>query len=107
MLKGRKDHTTLLHTDQGSQYCFPAFTLLLKQHGIIQNLSLAGTPHDNAVIENFCGGFKEELNLDFHYKQSCDIFAVILQAVDYFNSQRPVTKLQYKSPVQFRLDRGG
>jgi len=69
-------------------------------------MSRAGTPHDNAVIESFFGWFKEELSLDFHYKQSNDIFAVIRKAVDYFNFLRPVAKLQYKSPVQFRLDRG-
>ena len=78
----------------------------LQQHGIIQSMSRAGTPHDNAVMESFFGWFKEELNLDFHYKQSCDIFDVVRQTVDYFNFRRPVAKLQYKSPVQFRLDRG-
>jgi transposase InsO family protein len=42
---------------------------------------------------------------DFHFKQSNDIFSVIKQAVTYFNFQRPVSKLNYKAPVQFRLDR--
>lgn len=82
------------------------FTSLLKQYSIIQSMSRAGTPRDNAVMESFFGWFKEESNLDFHYKQSEDILAVIRQAVDYFNFQRPVAKLQYKSPAQFRLDRG-
>ena len=98
--------TTIVHTDQGSQYCSPAFTTLLKRNGIVQSMSRAGTPLDNAVIESFFGWFKDELNLDFRFKQSNDIFSVIRQAVIYFNSQRPVSKLNYKSPVQFRLDRG-
>lgn len=55
---------TIIHTDQGSQYCSPAFTTLLKGNGIIQSMSRAETPHDNAVIESFFGWFKEELSLD-------------------------------------------
>jgi len=26
--------------------------------------------------------------------------------VDYYNNQRPAAALQYKSPVQFKLDQG-
>lgn len=68
-------------------------------------MSRAGTQHDNAVIESFFGWLKEELNLDFHFKKANDIFIVVHQAVDYFNMQRPVAKLQYKSPIQFRIDK--
>ena len=103
--KAAGSEPTILHSDQGSQYSSPAFTTLLKRYGIIQSMSRAGTPHDNAVIESFFGWFKEELNLDFHFKKANDIFMVVHQAVDYFNMQRPVAKLQYKSPIQFRLDR--
>ena len=39
---------TIIYTDQGSQYCSPAFTTLLKRNGIIQSMSRAGTPHDNS-----------------------------------------------------------
>ena len=67
------------------------FSTLLKRNGIIQSMSLAETPHDNAVIESFFGWFKEELSLDFHFKQSNEIFAVIRIAVDFFNFLRPVT----------------
>ena len=97
---------TIIHTDQGSQYCSPAFTMLLKRNGIIQSMSRAGTPHDNAVIESFFGWFKEELNLDFHFKQSNDIFLVIKQAVTYFNFQRPVSKLSYKTPCPVSFGQG-
>lgn len=72
--------TTIVHTDQGSQYCSSTFSTLLKRNGIIQSMSHAGTPLDNAVIESFFGWFKDELNLDFNFKQSNDIFPVIRQA---------------------------
>lgn len=43
LLKKSGGATTILHTDQGSQYSSPAFTTLLKKHGLIQSMSHEGT----------------------------------------------------------------
>lgn len=75
---------------QGSQYCSPTFTTPLKRNGIIQSMSRAGTPHDNAVIESFFGLFKEKLNLDFHFKQSRISLKFVLKLSKLFWVSPPI-----------------
>ena len=43
----------LFHSDQGVQYSSAGYCNLLKSYNIIQSMSRAGTPRDNAVIESF------------------------------------------------------
>lgn len=47
------EHPILLHSDQGAQYSSAGYCTLLKEYNVIQSMSRAGTPHDNAVMESF------------------------------------------------------
>jgi len=98
------EHQVLLHSDQGVQYSSAGFCNLLKEYNVIQSMSRAGTPRDNAVMESFWGRFKDSLRKHFHYWQSDDLRATIEQAIDYFNNERPVRKLNGKPPVLFRTE---
>ena len=51
----------MLHSDQGWQYQMKRYKCLLKEKGIIQNMSRKGNCLDNAVIENFFGILKSEM----------------------------------------------
>ena len=42
----------LFHSDQGVQYSSAGYCNLLKSYNVIQSMSRAGTPRDNAVIES-------------------------------------------------------
>ena len=68
-------------------------------------MSRAGTPRDNAVIESFFSRFKETLYNDFRLSKS-NIREAIEATVDYFNNKRPVAKLNYKTPVQYKIEQG-
>ena len=57
----------LLHSDQGVQYSSAGYCNLLKSYNVIQSMSRAGTPRDNAVIESFFGRFKDVLRSHFQY----------------------------------------
>lgn len=98
------EHQVLLHSDQGVQYSSAGYCNLLKEYNVIQSMSRAGTPHDNAVMESFWGRFKDTLRKHFRYWESGDLHAVIEQAVHYFNYERPVRKLNGKPPVLFRTE---
>lgn len=92
----------LFHSDQGVQYSSAGYCNLLKSYNVIQSMSRAGNPRDNAVIESFFGRFKDVLFCDFQYWKSLSLESVIADAVYYFNYQRPVRKLNGKPPVIFR-----
>ena len=106
ILKNTKSTATpiLLHSDQGSQYSSAGYVNLLKSYNIIQSMSRAGTPRDNAVMESFFGRFKDVLRARFQYWKHDDIHFVVDQAIHYFNYIRPVRKLNRKPPVQFRIE---
>lgn len=47
------EHQVLLHSDQGVQYSSAGYCNLLKEYNVIQSMSRAGNPRDNAVMESF------------------------------------------------------
>lgn len=109
LLKRKKmstDSPMLLHSDQGSQYSSAGYSSLLQKYNVIQSMSRAGTPKDNAVMESIFGWFKEFLCADFFPASSMPIEELLSRAIYEFNHFRPSHKLQYKSPVQFRVEQG-
>lgn len=100
----RTEHPILLHSDQGVQYVSAGYSTLLKEYGVLQSMSRAGTPRDNAVMESFFGRFKDTLRFQFRYWEHDNLYDVVSQNVDYFNHIRPVRKLNGKPPVPFRLE---
>ena len=94
----------LLHSDQGVQYSSAGYCNLLKEYNVIQSMSRAGTPRDNAVIESFFGRFKDVMSSHFQYWKCDDIHQVVAETVHYFNYIRPLRKLNKKPPVQYRLE---
>jgi Transposase and inactivated derivatives len=105
LLKQKKKSTEnlmLLHSDQGFQYSSAGYVSLLKQYNVIQSMSRAGTPRDNAVIESIFGWFKDFLRVEYLHDSSENIVSLLTKAVHEFNFFRPSHKLNYLSPVQFR-----
>ncbi|WP_417025251.1 IS3 family transposase, partial [Candidatus Allofournierella excrementavium] len=49
---------------------------------------------------------KEELYLDFGLAHADNIPALLENYVHFFNHDRPAAALGYKSPVQYRSERG-
>ncbi len=94
----------LLHSDQGIQYSSAGYCNLLKEYNVIQSMSRAGTPRDNAVIESFFGRFKDVMSSHFQYWKCDDIHQVVAETVHYFNYIRPLRKLNKKPPVQYRIE---
>ena len=87
------DHPILFHSDQGVQYSSAGYCNLLSQYNVIQSMSRAGNPYDNAVMESFWGRFKDSLRCHFHYWERDNLSAVVADAFHYFNSVRPLRKL--------------
>lgn len=97
-------HQVLLHSDQGVQYSSAGFCNLLSEYNVIQSMSRAGNPYDNAVMESFWGRFKDVLRYRFHYWEHDNLSCVIADAIHYFNFSRPIRKLNGKPPALFRTE---
>ncbi len=97
---------TTLHTDQGSVYSSEAFNKLLYNNNIIHSMSRAGTPTDNPIDESLNGWIKEEMFIDFNLKKCDDVLALIRKYINYYNHERPMYCLQYKTPHQYKTDMG-
>ena len=104
--KMSNDVPLILHSDQGSQYSSAGYQRLLKDYNVTQSMSRAGTPHDNAVIESVFGWFKEFLRAEYFSEYYEPINTLMARAVYEFNNFRPSHKLNYKSPVNFRVEQG-
>ena len=94
----------LFHSDQGVQYSSAGYCNLLKEYNVLQSMSRAGVPRDNAVMESFWGRFKDTLRKHFRYREKDDLHDVVAECVHYFNFVRPVRKLNGKPPVLFRTE---
>lgn len=63
----------LLHSDQGSQFCSEAFTSYCEKHHVIQSMSRAGCPYDNAPMERFYNTFKNEYINRYYFKNDLEL----------------------------------
>lgn len=97
-------HQVLLYSDQGVQYSFAGFCNLFLRYDVIQSMSRAGNPYDNAVMESFWGRFKDVLRYHFRYWERDDLAVVVAEVIHYFNCIRPIRKLGGKPPVLFRTE---
>ena len=102
-----QSYPVTLHTDQGSVYSSSGFYQTHKHYtNIKRSMSRAGTPTDNPIIESLNGWIKEEMKIDFNLKSVESIPLFIESYVNYFNNERLSYKLNYKTPVQYRIEQG-
>lgn len=93
----------ILHSDQGSQYTSKAFTEFCEENGIIQSMSKAGCPYDNAPMESYYGTFKAEFvrQNKFINDEILDE-AVKEYAYVWYNHVRPHSSNDYMTPFEKR-----
>ena len=107
-LSTAREKTTpiVFHSDQGAVYSSKAFCKAHEQYNIQRSMSRVATPTDNPVIEALNGWIKEELITDFGLADTPDVKELLDEYVHYYNNERPAAALQYKSPIQFKLEQG-
>lgn len=94
----------ILQSDQGWQYQMKSYHKLLKEKGIIQSMSRKGNCLDNAPMENFFGRMKNEMfyGHENEFKTLEELEKAMKEYIEYYNTQRIVTKLKGLTPVQYR-----
>lgn len=91
------------HSDQGWAYQMMDYVHTLKNHHIFQSMSRKGNCHDNSVMENFFGLLKQEIYYDRVFTSYQELNQSIIDWINYYNTKRIKKKLNWLSPVQFRI----
>lgn len=91
----------MFHSDQGAQYTSKTFRKLLHMNKIVQSFSAPGQPHDNAVMESFFSFMKREEIYRTQYKSEQQFAKSIDNYIEFYNTQRLHSTLNYKTPDQF------
>jgi Transposase and inactivated derivatives len=102
----KQETNTILHTDQGAVYSSRAFYESHKSYNIERSMSRAGTPTDNPIIEAINGWIKAEMRIDFNHCKEMNVYEFVDKYVHYYNYERPAYALKYKTPIQFKIERG-
>lgn len=92
----------ILHSDQGWQYQHHGYRKRLEEHGIIQSMSRKGNCLDNAMAESFFGTMKSELLYTQDFESPQAFIEALEEYIEYYNNIRIKSRLNGKSPVQFR-----
>jgi putative transposase len=92
----------LIHSDQGFQYQHASWRNQLTNTGCVQSMSRKGNCLDNAVIESFFGHLKGELFCNTTFGSIHALTTAIKDYIAWFNNDRPHTRLEGLSPVQYR-----
>lgn len=93
----------ILHSDQGWQYQHHGYRKRLMEHGIIQSMSRKANCLDNAMAENFFGIMKSELLYAEKFESAEAFMKALDEYIDYYNNNRIKSRLNGKSPVQYRI----
>ena len=94
----------MFHSDRRTQYMSHAFVHLLEDFGVEQSFSRTARPHDNAVAEAFFSIFKKEELYRRLYTSEADLMRGIAHFIAFYNTERPHSTLQYKTPEQAEQD---
>jgi putative transposase len=92
----------IVHSDRGGQYAGKEFRKLLKRKRILQSMSRADDPYDNAYAESYFSRMKAELLEDGAFDSLEDARTEIFEYIEmYYNTKRRHSSLNYQSPMEF------
>ena len=101
---GHSGKGLILHSDQGRQYTSSEFMAFCQEHGIIQSMSSAGCPYDNAAMERYYNTLKSELINQYQFKTDTELNHAVQEfAYHWYNQVRPHSYNNYLTPFQKRF----
>lgn len=92
----------ITHSDRGGQYAGIIFRKLLADKDILQSMSRADNPYDNAFMESCFSRFKAELLQNGIFDSFEDAQTEIFEYIEmYYNRVRIHSSLGYETPLDF------
>lgn len=93
----------ILHSDQGCQFASWEFVDFCESQGVVQSMSKAGCPYDNAPMERFYKTFKEELVYRHRFMSANELDDAVAQYVFvWYNHVRPHSYNNWLTPFEAR-----
>ena len=93
----------ILHSDQGSQYTSKSFTEFCAENNVVQSMSKAGYPYDNAPMERYFNTLKNELIYLHDYHDEKTLYSAVEDfAYVTYNHVRPHSYNDYLTPFEKR-----
>ena len=94
----------VLHSDQGSQYTSRAFTEYCESAHVIQSMSKAGYPYDNAPMERYFNTLKNECMNLYVFRTEEELCQTVEEfAYVSYNHVRPHSYNGGRTPYQARM----
>ena len=92
----------VIHSDQGVQRRFKAFTQRAKDSGLVPSMGSVGDCYDNAMIEAFWSRMQVELLNRHRWRTRVELANAIFDYLEIFhNRQRRHSSLGMLTPIQF------
>lgn len=92
----------IVHSDRGGQYAGREFRRLLGKRKILQSMSRADDPYDNAFAESYFSRLKAELLQGGAFDSLEDARTEIFEYIEmYYNTRRRHSGLDYQSPMEY------
>lgn len=92
----------IIHSDRGGQYASNVFRKIIADNKMLQSMSRADNPYDNAFMESCFSRFKAELLQDGIFEDIEDARTEIFEYIEmYYNTIRLHSSIGYKSPLQY------
>ena len=102
-VKSRQPRAGLIHhTDRGGQYAATEYRKLLERAKMEQSMSRAADCYDNAFMESCFGTVKTELEMTT-YQSFQEALKEIQEYINYYNTLRRHSSIDYLSPNRFEL----
>ena len=95
---------SVIHSDQGSEYCSKEYIKVLNYLGIRISMSTKASPWENGYQESFYGNFKTDLGLEYErFETLGEFIEAIHQTIHYYNNERIHTSLKMPPSVYRKL----
>jgi len=92
----------LIHSDRGGQYAGTQFRKILDGCKMVQSMSDADNPYDNAYMESFFSRFKAELLERGAFENAEGSRTRIFEFIEmYYNPKRLHSSIGYLSPSEY------
>ncbi len=92
----------IVHSDRGGQYAGKLFRKIIADNNMLQSMSRADNPYDNAFMESCFSRFKAELLQDGIFETIEDAQTEIFEYIEmYYNTKRIHSSLNYQSPNNY------
>nr|TXF80792.1 IS3 family transposase [Alkalicoccus halolimnae] len=101
----RPEKGLIHHSDQGSQYTAKDYVNVLQEVKATISMSARGDPYDNACLESFFSGFKQEFLYLWDLPSKREARELIADYVHFYNEERLHSTLGYETPAAFEREK--